>query len=429
MSPADTTYRLAGALALAGAVLLVGLSLGVGVIGRAGDPADRMYVGVLAVGAVGALRARFRPRGMARALFATATATAAVAVVALVAGLGRPWTGPLEVVALNGLFVALFAGSAGLFLRAARERAPGGPGSLAGEGESTGRPPRRRYRAVLFGVGVALAGVLVGTWREGSIRGGQRYAEPFRIAGDLYYVGADDVASFLLTGPEGHVLIDGGYPGTAPMIMASIAELGFDIRDVRVLLNSEPHVDHAGGLAELQEASGAELWASEASADVLASGGDDRDIALPLRALFWTGVLGYPAPRVGHRFEDGGTVRVGPLALTAHVTPGHTRGCTSWSFPVRDGGRVLNVVSACSLVRLGVGPYPGQRADFERTFGVLRGLPADIWVTSHARLFGRYRKFVARDTAASPVDPFVDREGYAAYVDSAEARLRRGVVH
>ncbi|HEX9952010.1 MAG TPA: subclass B3 metallo-beta-lactamase [Rubricoccaceae bacterium] len=288
---------------------------------------------------------------------------------------------------------------------------------------------RRRGRAFLLALTAALAVFLFVQWRAASNAGGQTYAEPFRIAGNFYYVGASDVASFLITGPEGHILIDGGYPGTAPMIMASIAELGFDIRDVRVLLNSEPHFDHAGGLAELQEASGAELWASDASADVLASGGDDRDIGLPLRALFWTGVLGYPAPRVDHRFEDGGTVRVGPLALTAHVTGGHTRGCTSWSFPVRDGDRVLNVVSACSLVRLGIGQYPGQRADFERTFGVLRSLPADIWVTSHARLFGRYRKFRESAEAGGAVAPFVDPEGYRAYVDSAEARFLRGVVH
>jgi len=285
---------------------------------------------------------------------------------------------------------------------------------------------RRRVLAVLLGLAAILVVVLFGKWRDASNHGGQKPAEPFRIAGNFYYVGANDVASFLLTGPEGHVLIDGGYPGTAPMIMASIAKLGFDIRDVRVLLNSEPHFDHAGGLAELQKASGAELWASEASAVVLAAGGVDPDTHLAARAFLT--VLGYPAPRVHHRVKDGDTVRVGPLALTAHVTGGHTRGCTTWSFPVRDGGRELDVVSACSLVRLGIGEYPGQRADFERTFRVLRGLPADVWVTSHARLFGRYRKFAARATAKNPADPFIDPQGYRAYVDRGEARFRSGIV-
>ncbi|HZF68310.1 MAG TPA: subclass B3 metallo-beta-lactamase [Gemmatirosa sp.] len=288
---------------------------------------------------------------------------------------------------------------------------------------------KRRGLSVLLAVAAVAAVVLFGRWRDASNRGGQRPAEPFRIAGNLYYVGANDVAAFLLTGPEGHVLIDGGYPGTAPMIMASIARLGFRVADVAVLLNSEPHQDHAGGLAALQAASGAKLWASEASAVTLAAGGADPDLAWPLRAVMRIGLLGYPAVRVDHRVRDGDTIRVGPTTLTAHVTGGHTRGCTTWSFTVRDGDRVLNVVSACSLVVLGGMRYPEQAADLERTFRTLRGLPADIWVSSHARLWGRYRKFVARDTARHPVDPFIDPDGYRAYVDSGEARFRRGVVH
>jgi len=288
----------------------------------------------------------------------------------------------------------------------------------------------KRYRLVaLLGLVSVLALVIVARWLNATKRGGQEPAEPFRIAGNLYYVGANDVAAFLITGPEGHIVLDGGYPSTAPMIMASIAKLGFDIRDVKVLLNSEPHPDHAGGLGVLQQASGAELWASDASAYTLASGGDDPDIALPLRVLIWIGVVGYPAMRVDHRFKDGDTIRVGPLALNAHITGGHTRGCTSWSFAVRDGDRVLNVVSACDLVPLLGMRYPEQGADLERSFRVLRSLPADIWVTCHARWWGRYRKFVARATAKDPVEPFIDPEGYRAYIDSAEAKLRRGFVH
>jgi metallo-beta-lactamase class B len=196
-----------------------------------------------------------------------------------------------------------------------------------------------------------------------------------------------------------------------------------------VLLNSEPHPDHAGGLSVLQQASGAELWASEASADAIASGGDDADMILPLRALIRIGVVGYPAPRVDHRFKDGDTIRLGPIALIAHVTGGHSRGCTSWSFQVRDGDRVLNVVSACALGVMGGMRYAEQDADFERSFRLLRSLPADIWVTSHARPWGRYRKFVASKTATNPVDPFIDPEGYRAYIDSEEAAYRQGVVH
>jgi metallo-beta-lactamase class B len=288
----------------------------------------------------------------------------------------------------------------------------------------------KRYRlTVLLGLASVLALVIIGRRLNATKRGGQEPAEPFRIAGNLYYVGANDVSAFLITGPAGNIVIDGGYPSTAPMIMASIAKLGFNIKDVKVLLNSEPHPDHGGGLGVLQKASGAELWASEASAYSLASGGDDPDLVLPLRVLIRIGILGYPAVRVDHVFKDGDTIRLGPLALTAHVTGGHTRGCTSWSFQVRDGDRVLNVVSACDLVPIATTRYPEQEADLERSFHVLRSLPADIWVTCHARAWGRYRKFVARATAKDPVEPFIDPEGYRAYIDDAEAKHRRGFVH
>ena len=288
----------------------------------------------------------------------------------------------------------------------------------------------------LAAVGAAL---VLSAWASNG--SGQQPAEPFRIAGNFYYVGANDVTSFLITGPEGHVLIDGGYSDTPPLILASIATLGFDIRDVKVLVNSEPHMDHAGGLSALQQASGGELWASEASANAIAAGGEDpsaggvswRDqkpaailVGLGLQALSWIGTGSYPPARIDHRFKDGDTIRVGPIALTAHITGGHTRGCTSWTFTVRDGDRDLDVVSACSLkVSLGE-RYPQQGADLERSFRVLRSLPADIWVTSHARWWGRYRKFVASQTAKNPADAFIDPEGYRAYIDTAEAEFRSG---
>jgi metallo-beta-lactamase class B len=280
--------------------------------------------------------------------------------------------------------------------------------------------------AGVLGALAVIAGI---KWREATNNGGQKPAEPFRIAGNLYYVGANDVTSFLLTGPEGHVLIDGGYPGTAPMIMESIAKLGFKITDVKMLLNSHAHFDHAGGLAELQKASGAQLWVSEGDADVVAAGGAGDPAAGIFRLI--TYFVRYPAPRVDHRFKDGAKLRVGPIELTAHITAGHTRGCTSWSFPVRDGDRELLVVHICSLTLMGnqslVEPetYPGIRADWERSFKTLRGLPADVWLASHAREFGRWRKFTERANARNPADPFIDRAGYLNAIDRAEERFRK----
>ena len=177
---------------------------------------------------------------------------------------------------------------------------------------------KRRRLVILLGAAVTLVLVLGTVWRSAIKRNRSVPDEPFQIAGNLYYVGSTGVTAFLLTGPEGHVLIDGGYPETAPLIMASIAKLGFKIADVKVLLNTHAHSDHAGGLRALQEASGAKLWISEGDSDVMAAGG-------------------------------AGDRALGPLALTAHVTAGHTRGCTSWSFPVRDGDRELLAVDICSL--------------------------------------------------------------------------------
>src|SRR5574339_857402 len=181
--------------------------------------------------------------------------------------------------------------------------------------------PFKRRQLVFVLAALVVALVLVGRWLNATKFGGQQPVEPFRSAGNFYYVGANDVSAFLITGPEGHVVLDAGYPTTARLIMTSIAKLGFDIKDVKVLINSEPHADHGGGLAVLQQASGAQLWASDASAETLMSGGNDPDGMLPIRALVWLGVIGsYAPPRVDQRFKDGDVVRVGPIALTAHVT-------------------------------------------------------------------------------------------------------------
>lgn len=288
-------------------------------------------------------------------------------------------------------------------------------------------PSRRRRRWIVLGVVLALVVFLGVQWQSAIERNRSIPDTPFRIAGNLYYVGSTGVTSFLITGPQGHVLIDGGYPETAPLIIASIAKLGFSIKDVKVLLNTHAHADHAGGLRELQQASGARLWISEEDADIVAAGGaGDRASYGPLRLL---GLGRFPPPRVDHRFRDGDTVRVGPIALTAHITPGHTPGCTTWSYLVHEADRDLLAVDVCSLSLLPfmrfVEPesYPGIRADFERSFRTLRSLPADIFLGSHASFFDLYRKRGEQRFASN--NPFIDRAGYLRYIDASERQFQK----
>jgi metallo-beta-lactamase class B len=283
----------------------------------------------------------------------------------------------------------------------------------------------------MFGAAIALIAFLFVQWRAAIRRNRSIPDEPFRIAGNLYYVGSTGITSFLITGPQGHVLIDGGYPETAPLIIGSMRKLGFDIRDVKVLLNTHAHADHAGGLRELQQASGAQLWVSEGDASTVSAGGaGDHASYGPLAYL---GIGRFPAARVDHRFKDGDTVRVGPLALTAHVTAGHTPGCTTWSFPVRDAGRELLAVDVCSLsllpfMKFGAHEsYPGIRADFERSFRTLRSLPADIFLGSHGSFFDLRRKHRAQATASDSAAPFIDHAGYMKYIDNAEQQFRHAL--
>ncbi|GAA4021005.1 CAU/MBL1b family subclass B3 metallo-beta-lactamase [Sphingomonas swuensis] len=268
-------------------------------------------------------------------------------------------------------------------------------------------------------------------WKAASYDGGQQAVAPFRIAGNLYYVGANDVTAFLITGPQGHVLIDGGYPGTARLIIASIKKLGFRIEDVRLLLNSHGHFDHAGGLAELKRASGAQLWVSEGDADAVESGGAADQSSGPLRFLAASGLLAFPGAKVDRRIADGAIASVGPVKLTAHITPGHTRGCTSWSFPVRDAGRDLLAVNICSLSPSPFEPigrrgdYPGVKQAFGQSLGRLKALQADIYLTPHARDFGRWRKLQERQAGTDPAKPFIDPEGYQAALAKAETKFAR----
>jgi metallo-beta-lactamase class B len=296
---------------------------------------------------------------------------------------------------------------------------------------------------VLIAFAVFVGGVLYPMWREAIERNDRNaVADPHHIAGNLYFVGVPDVTSFLLLGDQGDVLIGGGHKGNGWKIIANIKRLGFDVNNVRILLATHAGDGAAGGLAELQQATGAELWASDANADVIASGGSNNPniIYVPWKLLDRAGITHYPAPRVNHRFKDGETIRLGRLALTAHM-PTQGAACTTWTFTVHDRDRDLHVVHRCSLTvpyRASlVEPerYPGIRAEFERNFVMLRKLPVDIWLTTEGRLYGRFRKYdesrrietALREGAdhsgaeADPVAPFIDPEGYFESIDNAEA--------
>jgi metallo-beta-lactamase class B len=286
-------------------------------------------------------------------------------------------------------------------------------------------------RKIFLGIAVVfLAGAayLFTKWKEASNNGGQLPRQPFRIAGNLYYVGARDVTSYLIAGPQGHVLIDGGYPGTAQMIIKNIATLGFNIKDVKILLNSHAHFDHAGGLAELKKASGAQLWVSEGDAEMVESGGASHRNMAPFNMLVYLGITKYPPAHVDYRFNDKTQIKLGPIKLTAYVTAGHTPGATTWVIPLREGNRNLLAVDMGDL-QLAMPSsvfnwkYSAEvRNEFERGFKTLRSLPTDIYLANHARAFSLKRKWEERATAKDPVAPFIDRQGYLEDIDKAEKK-------
>ena len=248
--------------------------------------------------------------------------------------------------------------------------------------------------------------------------------EPFRIAGNLYYVGASDITSYLITTPEGHILLDGGFVETAPLIRESVKKLGFKMEDVKILLSSHAHYDHAGGLAALKEMTGARFFASQADAPAHARGGKSDPV--------FGDRFPYPAVQADRFLQDGDTVSLGGTTLTAHVTAGHTRGCTTWTMKVDDGRRKLDAVFICSTsvlpdTRLGADPtYPGIADDYARTFRVLRELPCDLFLASHGSFYNLKGKAerLQRLTKGEGPNPFIDPEGYRKYVDRNEKAFR-----
>jgi metallo-beta-lactamase class B len=244
---------------------------------------------------------------------------------------------------------------------------------------------------------------------------------PFRIIGNLYYVGASDITSYLIVTPAGDILLDGGFVETAPQIEANIQKLGFHLSDVKILLNSHAHYDHAGGLAELKRATGASLHASSADAALLASGGHND--------FFFGNTLTFPSVKPDRLLNDGDLVSLGGITLTAHVTAGHTKGCTSWATTVEENGKAYPVVFVCSTsvlagYRLVNNPaYPAIAEDYAKTFQILRSLPCEVFLASHGAFFDLTGKREALARGAKP-NPFIDAAGYRAYLDRSEASFQ-----
>ena len=263
---------------------------------------------------------------------------------------------------------------------------------------------------------------LSGQWQNASgqddetRRSWNQPVKPFRIIGNVYYVGASDITSFLITTPEGHILLDSGFAETVPQIKRNIAALGFRLEDVKILINSHAHYDHAGGLAELKELTKAKLLASAVDAALLANGGRD-DFSFGDRFAY--------APVKADRFlRDNENVKLGGTTLTAHLTPGHTKGCTTWTMKVSDNGRNYNVIFVGSTSAPGYRlinnvKYPNIVADYQQTFRRLKKLKPDVHLGSHGRFFGLQKKIGLR--AQNPnQNPFIDPNGYKDYLKRSE---------
>jgi len=249
------------------------------------------------------------------------------------------------------------------------------------------------------------------TWRSWN-----QPVEPFRIVGNIYYVGASDIASYLITSSQGHILIDGGFVETAPMIRDNIGKLGFKVEDVKFLLNSHAHFDHAAGLAQLKQWTGAQFVASRADGDQIARGGHNDPM--------WGDKYLFPPTKPDRIIADGETVTVGNNVLTAHLTPGHTKGCTTWTTTTEDRGRRYNVLFLCSVSAPGYklvnNPnYPNIVTDYEHTFAYLNSLPCDVFLAAHASMFNMTEKRAAQ--IADPTrNPFIDPQQFHAYLAQAQ---------
>jgi metallo-beta-lactamase class B len=247
---------------------------------------------------------------------------------------------------------------------------------------------------------------------------------PFQIVGNLYYVGSKELASYLIVTPQGDILINSNLEASVAQIRHSVEELGFRFTDIRILLISHAHWDHDSGSAAIKRDTGARYMVMDADVATVESGGE---------ADFHYPDTRYPQAKVDRVLHDGDEVRLGGTALVAHKTPGHTRGCTTWTLRVADGGRVLDVVIVGSwsvnpgyrLVDRRDRPasYPHIAGDYQHTFAVLKQLPCDVFLGAHGSYFDLLGK-LDRLTPATAVTVWIDPEGYRAAVLEHESAFQ-----
>lgn len=251
---------------------------------------------------------------------------------------------------------------------------------------------------------------------------------PRHLIGNVYYVGAIGVSSYLITTPEGHILLDTGFEDTVPIVQRGVEQLGFKLTEIKIILSSHAHVDHVGGHAAMQRLTGARIFASAADAKTLESGGLDDFIPLPRETIL------YPPAKVAHVVQDGERVTLGGTTLTAHLTPGHTRGATTWSMEIEDGGRKYHVLffSSASINAgtklLGNPRYPAIVEDFTATFAKLKALPCDVFFAPHGGQFAMAEKF-ERLGRAGEANPFIDPAGWQKLIAQAENPFLQQLAH
>jgi metallo-beta-lactamase class B len=245
---------------------------------------------------------------------------------------------------------------------------------------------------------------------------------PFKLIGNVYWVGTYDLSTYLITTDAGHILINTGFADTVPLITAGIEQLGFEPSDVKILLATHAHGDHVAGLAELKRLTRAQMWMSEADAVLLEDGGKS-DFRFGDEAT-----MNFEPVQVDRRLEDRDAIALGGVTLTAHHHPGHTKGATSFTMTVREAGRDYRVIIANlgsinpGVTVSGMPRYPTIGDDYARTFAAQKALPVDVFLASHASQFGMHRKY----QPGAPYDPnrFVDPAGYLAAVERLEGIFR-----